>query len=127
MTAKTAVSRVRETGIDGVIVARGAIGNPWIFPEIRALWNGEPAPPGPSLTEQGQIMLEHFEMIRTWRPERKAIPYFRKFMAHYCKRHPDRKKTMLALMGCKTAPAVIETIKTCYCLQASSMNQTTAS
>lgn len=114
LSPETAVQRLGETGIDGIIVARGAIGNPWIFQEIRARWNGNENPTPPSLAEQGQVMLEHFELVSATRPERKAVPYFRKFTAGYCKRHPDRKKTLLALMACKTADAVIETIKTCY-------------
>jgi nifR3 family TIM-barrel protein len=113
LSPETAVSRLRDTGIDGIIVARGAIGNPWIFREIRALYEGRQAPPPPSLAEQGRVMLEHFDKVCAANPERKAVPYFRKFMAGYCKRHPDRKQTLLALMACKTAPAVIQTIKTC--------------
>jgi nifR3 family TIM-barrel protein len=114
LSPETAVSRLRDTGIDGIIVARGAIGNPWIFREIRALYAGGEQPAAPSLAEQGRIMLEHFDMICATHPERKAVPYFRKFLAGYCKRHPDRKQTLLALMACKTAPAVTETIKACY-------------
>ncbi len=114
LSPEIAVHRLRDTGIDGVIVARGAIGNPWIFQEIRALWSGSETPQPPTLTEQGRLMLEHFEMIRAFRTEKKAVPYFRKFAAGYCKRHPERKKTLLALMACKTEQAVIETIKHGY-------------
>ena len=114
LSPETAIQRLRDSKIDGIIVARGAIGNPWIFQEIRALWNGDKTPQPPSLAEQGHVMLEHFEMVCAFRPERKAVPYFRKFTAGYCKRHPERKKTLLALMACKTQQTVIETIKTCY-------------
>lgn len=114
MTPEIAIQRREETGIDGIIVARGAIGNPWIFQEIRALYEGKEMPTAPTLTEQGNLMLEHFEMICQTRDERKAVPYFRKFMAGYCKRHPDRKKTLLALMACKTEQTVIDTIRECY-------------
>ena len=114
LSPETAVQRLNESGVDGVIVARGAIGNPWIFQEIRALWSGQDKPAPPPLNEQGQVMLEHFEMICSTRPDRKAIPYFRKFCVGYCKRHPQRKKTLIALMACKTKEAVIDTIKECY-------------
>ncbi len=114
MTPEIAIERLNETGIDGIIVARGAIGNPWIFRDIRALYNGQPLPTPPTLTEQGQTMLEHFEMVTETRSIVKAVPYFRKFMAGYCKRHPQRKKTLLALMACKTKEAVIETINEYY-------------
>ncbi|MHC4385893.1 MAG: tRNA dihydrouridine synthase [Planctomycetota bacterium] len=114
LSPETAVQRLNESDVDGVIVARGAIGNPWIFQEIRALWSGQDKPAPPPLNEQGQVMLEHFEMICSTRPDRKAIPYFRKFCVGYCKRHPQRKKTLIALMACKTKEAVIDTIKECY-------------
>ena len=114
MTPEIAIERLNESGIDGIIVARGAIGNPWIFRDIRALYNGAPKPEPPTLTEQGQVMLEHFEMVTATRSIVKAVPYFRKFMAGYCKRHPQRKKTLLALMACKTKEAVTQTIKQCY-------------
>ena len=114
MTPEIAIQRREETGIDGIIVARGAIGNPWIFQEIRTLWTGQEKLQVPSLEEQGRVMLEHFEMICSNRDEQKSVPYFRKFMAGYCKRHPDRKKTLLALMACKTEQSVMDTIKECY-------------
>ena len=114
LSPETAISRLNETGVDGIIVARGAIGNPWIFQEIRALYEGKEMPAAPTLTEQGTLMLEHFEMICQFRDERKSVPYFRKFLAGYCKRHPDRKKTLLALMACKTNQSVIDTIGECY-------------
>jgi hypothetical protein len=59
-------------------------------------------------------MLEHFEMVTETRSIVKAVPYFRKFMAGYCKRHPQRKKTLLALMACKSKETVINTIKERY-------------
>ena len=41
------VRMLRQTGVDGVSVARGAIGTPWIFPQVRALLSGRPLPPPP--------------------------------------------------------------------------------
>lgn len=114
MTPETAVERARTSGVDGVIVARGAIGNPWIFQEIRALWEGRPKPPPPTLAEQKEVMLEHVEMILKLWPPKKAVPYFRKFTVGYCKRHPQRKKTMLAIMKARTAEQVIKTIEEAY-------------
>ena len=40
MCAETVVDRINTSGLDGVIIARGAIGNPWIFNETRALYEG---------------------------------------------------------------------------------------
>ncbi|HPY78283.1 MAG TPA: tRNA-dihydrouridine synthase [Anaerohalosphaeraceae bacterium] len=111
--AQTAIDRLRSSGVDGIIVARGAIGNPWIFQEIRALWEGRLMPP-PTLVQQKQAMLEHFQMILDFWPPHKAVPYFRKFAVGYCRRHPQRKQTLLALMQARTVQQVLDTIHQSY-------------
>ena len=103
-----------STGVDGIVIARGAIGNPWIFREARALFEGKPVPEGPSLEEQGIMMLRHFEMLLKLNPERKSVPYFRKFSARYCKRHPQRKKTLMALLKPKTREGIHAAIREWY-------------
>ncbi|MBN1766219.1 MAG: tRNA-dihydrouridine synthase family protein [Sedimentisphaerales bacterium] len=112
--AEDVVERLKDYPVDGVLIARGAIGNPWIFPEARALMEGKPKPEAPSLAEQGGIMRRHFEMILEQYPARKAIPYFRKFTVGYCKRHPQRKKVMMELLTAKTAEQVLVGIRKWY-------------
>ncbi len=114
MTAQSALERLKSSGVDGVIVARGAIGNPWIFREIRALWEGRPLPEPPTLEEQKEVMLEHLRMILEFWPARKAIPYFRKFMVGYCKRHPQRKQVLLAMMSAKTLEQIQQVFAVFY-------------
>lgn len=113
-TADGAFERLTQAGIDGVLVARGAVGNPWIFSELLARTQEKPCPPAPTLSEQAQVMLEHFEMICQGRKDSRAVPYFRKFAVGYSKRHPERKKTMLALLAPKTRPQLLDAIKTAY-------------
>jgi nifR3 family TIM-barrel protein len=110
----TACDRLAQTGIDGVIVARGAVGNPWIFADLLARTQGRPVPPAPTLPEQGQIMLEHFEMICADRKDARSVHFFRKFAVGYCKRHPERKKTMMALLAARTRQQLTDTIKAAY-------------
>src|SRR6056297_2589219 len=52
---------IAETGIDGVTVARGAIGNPWIFDQARALGRGQPISQ-PHVRQQGQVVRQHYEL-----------------------------------------------------------------
>jgi nifR3 family TIM-barrel protein len=114
LAPETIVHRIRTSGLDGVLIARGAIGNPWIFREARALLAGQDKPAAPSLAEQAEVMLRHFEMMLEVRPDRKAVPFFRKFAAGYCKRHPQRKQVLLAIMAAKTGDQLRATINEWY-------------
>ena len=67
------VDLMKRTGLDGFIVARGAIGNPWIFRDLRCIWENRPLPAPPELHEQSLVILEHFERILKENPEKKAI------------------------------------------------------
>ncbi len=61
-TPQDCLEMIRQTGVDGVTVARGAIGNPWIFPQARALAAGLPLPAPPSLFEQRDVIREHYRL-----------------------------------------------------------------
>ncbi len=61
-TAADCWRMIEQTGIDGVTVARGAIGNPWVFSQARALAEGKELPPPPSLHVQRATILEHWEL-----------------------------------------------------------------
>ncbi len=97
---------MQRTGLDGFVVARGALGNPWIFRDLRAVWEGRPLPPPPDLTEQRFIMLEHLHDMMYDYPERLAVTRFRKFLVGYTRRHPKRKQVLLMLLKAKTRAEV---------------------
>ena len=112
--AETVVDRIKNGGVDGVIIARGAIGNPWIFSQVRAQLEGKPKPPGPGIAEQGEVMLRHFEMIAQTREIIKAVRFFRKFSVGYCKHHPQRKKVQADLLSAQNEQQVLAAIKNWY-------------
>jgi tRNA-dihydrouridine synthase B len=71
-----------ETGCDGVAVARGAMGNPWIFRGAAALLSGEEPSP-PSVAERLSVMEEHLALaVETWGEPRGCL-VFRKFFYWY--------------------------------------------
>ncbi|UCG32762.1 MAG: tRNA-dihydrouridine synthase [Phycisphaerales bacterium] len=86
--AEDAVRMMRETGVDGVSLARGCIGNPWIFNETRALLAGKPVPPPPSVAEQGRTILEHYELADRLYGDKKTPRVMRKFGIRYARLHP---------------------------------------
>jgi tRNA-dihydrouridine synthase B len=114
LNAETALEHLKESNVDGILIARGAIGNPWIFTELKALWQGKPKPLEPSIAEQGTVMLRHFEMICQTRTPKKAIPYFRKFIVGYSKRHPQRKSVQAELMAARNKEQLLKKIKKWY-------------
>jgi nifR3 family TIM-barrel protein len=56
-----AIALLGATGADAVAIARGCLGNPWIFQEARALHYGSPRPPPPTPTQRGRALLDLVE------------------------------------------------------------------
>ncbi len=81
-SAQDALDMMKNTGCDGVMLARGAEGNPWIFAEIRARLTGMPYTP-PTLHERLAVAMEHAEQLVKEKGERVGIPDSRKHMAWY--------------------------------------------
>ena len=86
-TAAACLEMLDATGVDGVSVARGAIGNPWIFAQARALAEGR-APPVPDLAEQRRVLEMQCEL--GLRRERAAdvATTMRKFGMKFARLHP---------------------------------------
>ncbi len=87
-TAGDVVRMLEQTGVDGVTVARGCIGNPWIFAECRALLRGEPLPEPPSVAEQGRVIRAHFALAVQEYGASTATRAMRKFGIKYSELHP---------------------------------------
>lgn len=81
-TAEDAVKRCSETGVDGIMIGRGALGNPWIFREIRSLMNGE-TPATVTVKERSEMILRHYGKMMENRPERIAVREMRKHIGWY--------------------------------------------
>ncbi|MBR7116488.1 MAG: tRNA dihydrouridine synthase DusB [Clostridia bacterium] len=79
-----AVDMLRYTGADGVAVGRGAVGNPFIFDEIRAALSGEPYSE-PTLTERVDCALKQLKEASLDKGEKIAVPEARKQIALYLK------------------------------------------
>ena len=88
-TPQDCLEMMNRTGVDGVTVARGAIGNPWIFSQCRALAEGQPLPPPPALFEQRDVILEHFRLADELYGGERAGPHMRKFGIKYAALHPQ--------------------------------------
>lgn len=74
-----------ETGCDLVMIARGALGNPWIFRDALAIWRGEEVPPAPTLEEKVRMMRIHLERMLAEKGEYAAVREMRKHAGWYLK------------------------------------------
>lgn len=84
-TGKDGVRMMEETGCDFVMVARGAMGNPWIFKELNAAFHGEEVPPRPTVRELSMMMIRHLDELVQLKDEYSAVREMRKFVAWYTK------------------------------------------
>ena len=88
-TPQDCLDMIEETGVDGVTVARGAIGNPWIFQQARLLAEGKPLPDPPSLPQQREVMSEHYRLAESLYGESRVGQLMRKFGIKYSILHPE--------------------------------------
>jgi len=95
--------RMRDhTGCDGIMIARGSHGAPWIFRQARAALAGAPVPPDPEAGERFRIVLEHARLAIAWEDEEeKAMIEFRKHLGWYTKGLPNGKALRQELFAVK--------------------------
>ena len=107
-----ALRMLRNTGCDGIAVARGAIGNPWVFAEIAAVMDGRNYV-SPTPEEQLQAALNQLRWSVAQKGERRGIAEVKFSLSHYLRGKCGAGAAREALMNA-TGQAEIETILTEY-------------
>lgn len=79
---KSALEMVRITACDGLAIGRGAMGNPFIFAQLKACFDGK-SPVMPTTSEIVATARRHAEMMQAWKGERSALLEMRKHIAWY--------------------------------------------
>ena len=77
-----------ETGCDGLMLGRGADGNPWLFSRLQAALSGLPVPQEPTLKEKLALALRHLEMLIEYKNESVAVKEMRRHIGAYLKGMP---------------------------------------
>ncbi|HEX5690136.1 MAG TPA: tRNA dihydrouridine synthase DusB [Roseiflexaceae bacterium] len=80
--AGDALRRLRESGVDGVMIGRGAMANPWIFLQIAQLRRGE-QPFEPSSADKCEILLRYLDMCLAEMPERLALNKLKQLIGQF--------------------------------------------
>ncbi len=83
--AEDGLERMHRAGVPGIVIGRGCLGNPWLFRELKALFDGEPPPAKPGVEETVAMVREHFQLLLAHygESERAAILRMRKFGSWY--------------------------------------------
>lgn len=87
-TVADGLRMLEQTGCDGLMIGRGADGNPWLFTALAAALRGEPLPQPPSLKERLTQAAEHLEMLIAYKNEVVAVKEMRRHISAYLKGMP---------------------------------------
>ena len=94
--------RVKETGVDGVMLGRAVFGNPWLFNKYGVK---------PSLSETLQVLSEHTQLFeKTW-GKTKSFDLMKKHYGSYISGFPGAKELRMQLMTCKNAAEIAHRVQ----------------
>lgn len=79
-------------GVDGVMIARAALGRPWLFRQVHAALRGEPLPADPTLEEERQCLLRHYRLVVQRFGVAKGTMLMRKFACCYAHAKPNARQ-----------------------------------
>jgi len=110
-SAEDALRMTIETGCDGVMVGRGALGNPWIFRDIRRALRGGPAVTVPTPGERAAVACSHLDRNILYFGERRGVRDFCRHLAWYTKGMRGGaalRKQVFGLEGHKAVRAAVD-------------------
>jgi tRNA-dihydrouridine synthase B len=113
-SAETAVARLRESGVDGVMIAREALARPWIFAQAAALMRGDAPPADPSLDEQRAIVLHHYDLVCTRFGAERGTLLMRKFACAYAQGLPGARDFRGRVSRVITRDEFLEVVRTTF-------------
>ena len=107
-----ALRRMRESGVDGVMLGRATLGNPWLVSRLRALMEGREPAPAPEAPERLRYAVHHYTtMVEEW-GEQRAVPQMRKHLGFYLKGFPGASALREKLMRTETAAETLAVLDT---------------
>ena len=109
-TAEGALTLLKETGCDGVMIGRATYGRPWIFREVKHYLATGKVLPQPSVCERVEIAKEHLRKSLEIKGEYVGILEMRRHLSNYFKGLPDFKPTRLKLVTQLDIPELFATL-----------------
>jgi len=98
-------------GVDGIMIGRAAIGNPWIFNQIKHFFKtGEHLTP-PTIEERVRVSRQHLTHSVAWKGEKLGIFEMRRHYTNYFRNLPDFKEFRMKLVSSEQLEELMETLQ----------------
>ncbi|MBF0509623.1 MAG: tRNA dihydrouridine synthase DusB [Deltaproteobacteria bacterium] len=110
ISAETAIRMVAETGCDGVMIGRAALGNPWLFRNIKEIIEGRPIT-SPDMSDIRDVMLAHLNWAeQAWGPKTAGLK-MRSFLCNYVRGIPGSSGFRKTIQQTETPAAARDIIQ----------------
>jgi tRNA-dihydrouridine synthase B len=109
-TPQKVVDAFRRYDVDGVMIARASLAKPWLFRQSAAALRGEPVPADPTLEEERQLLLHHFDLICRRFGEDKGCVLMRKYACCYAQGRPGAREFRSRVARATSATQFLETV-----------------
>jgi tRNA-dihydrouridine synthase B len=113
-----AVEAFERYGVDGIMIARAALGRPWLFRQIQAALDGQPVPPDPQPEEERECLLRHFELVIARFGEEKGTMLMRKYACRYAQCRPGARRFRARIAQAFSAKEFREIVQSIFPQQA---------
>lgn len=110
-SAQKVVDAFRRYDVDGVMIARASLNKPWLFAQACAAVRGEPVPPDPTLTQERELLLHHFELVRERFGDKKASVLMRKYACCYAQGRPGAREFRKQVARLETAEQFYQVVE----------------
>lgn len=105
-----ALSYKNKYGVDGLMIGRASIGNPWFFNQVKHFFKTGDHLPLPTLEDKIKTVKEHLEFSIKWKGERLGILEMRRHYANYFKGIPNFKQFRINLVTQESQDELMETL-----------------
>ena len=90
-SVESVLEAFRRYDVDGVMIARAALGRPWLFSQVQAALCGEPIPADPTADAQRELLLHHYDLVCRRFGDEKGTVLMRKYACCYAQGRPGAR------------------------------------
>lgn len=113
-SAERVVDVFRRYDVDGVMIARASLGRPWLFAQACAALRGLPIPPEPSLSEQKEVLLHHYDLVVKRFGIERGTFLMRKYACCYAQGRKGARQFRAAVTRVRTRDEFFQVVDTLF-------------